>query len=136
MAEEEVVKVRKLVIDGDNAPLNAPLTVHMEYDLARPLAGAVWELIYEADMANKRQAITLASSAPTDLAAGSHQYQHSAPDVKTGDIKKKYLLQVGLLKLTLHAANEPNVTSVNMVTQVTEGGDGVLLRSIMNPTEE
>lgn len=134
MAEEEVVTVSRLVIQGDVAPLTAPLAVHMEYKLNRPLKGAVWEMVYEADMANKRQAIALHSSAPTDLAPGVYQFSHEVPEIKTGDIKEKYLLQVGLLKLALHAADEPNITTVNMVTQVSKTAEG-LMRNIINPAE-
>ena len=133
--EEEVVVIARLRIDGDSAPLNAPLGVHMEFSLKRPVIGAVWELVYEADMANKRQCIALHQSAPADLAPGSHSFQHVVPEVKTGDIKEKYLLQVGLLKLALHGAEEPNIVTVNMVTQVSKV-NGQLMRSIVNPTDE
>jgi hypothetical protein len=135
MSEEEIVKIKRLAIDGDTAPLNAPLGINMEYELTKPVAGACWELIYEADMANKRQAVALHTSAPVDLAPGVHTFQHVAPAVATEGIKEKYLLQVGLLKLTLHGRENPNIVSVNMVTQVTKTADG-LIRSIMNPTDE
>jgi hypothetical protein len=132
---DELVKVNRLTIDGDNAPLNAPLTIALEYELTQPLTGAYWVLTYEADMANKRQTVTVHTTAAADLAPGVHQFQHTAPEVKTGDIKKKYLLQVGLLKLALHSAAVPDVTTINMVTQVSESADG-LIRNIINPADE
>jgi hypothetical protein len=135
MAEEEIVKIKRLEIDGETAPLHAPLGINMDYELTKPVVGACWELIYEADMANKRQAVALHTSAPVDLAPGTHTFQHAAPEVKTEGIKEKYLLQVGLLKLTLHGTDNPNIVSVNMVTQVSKTGDG-LIRSIMNPADE
>lgn len=134
-AEAELVNVGKLVIDGSDAPLEAPLTLHLTYSLTKPLAGAYWELIYEADMASdKKKSVTLHATEPADLGVGEHQFQHTAPKIETAGIKEKYLLQVGVLKLTLHSANEPNAIEINMITQVVKQGD-VLVRSIVNPTE-
>lgn len=134
MAEEEILVVEALNIAGDVAPLNAPLTLDVKYKLAAAVPGAHWELVYEADMANKRQAVALHTTAPADLAAGVHAFTHTVPEIKTEGIKEKYLLQVGLLKLTLHSASTRNIVSVNMMTQVSKGPDG-LMRSIISPLE-
>lgn len=133
-----MLKVLELRIEPTAVcPLNAPLSIALVYQLMEPVPAAVWEIVYEADFTNKRQAIHIHSAAPVDLPVGTFSFAHSVDTVKTDGIKEKYLLQVGVLKLTLkgnHGAE--NVASVNMVTQVSKDpATGVLLRNIMNPLE-
>lgn len=138
MEEREVLRVNELVIEPNgNCPLNAPLSVSMKYTMLEPVAGAVWEMVYEADFTNKRQTIPIYTAPVLDLTIGEHTFHHAVPSVNTGAVKEKYLLQVGVLKLTLRGNNgTENVTSVNMVTQVSrDPATGTLLRNIMNPLE-
>ena len=137
MQEEDILKLEGLIIEPNNCPLSAPLNISMKYTLIKPVPGATWEVVYEADYTNKRKAIALHTTAPADLQPGTHQFTHTIPEIKTGDIKEKYLLQVGVLKLTLKGGGgSDNLAVVNMVTQVMKGDDGVLTRMIMNPIEE
>lgn len=134
MEEQEILKIDALAIAPDMCRLQDPLTIDMKYTLLQPVPSGIWELIYEADYTNKRQVIALNQSVPADLAAGSHTYQVSLPELKTDGIKEKHLLQVGVLKLTLHKGAE-KVTSINMVTQVTKDASGALIRNIISPLE-
>ncbi len=136
MQEEDILKVKALVIEPNDCPLSAPLHVSLKYTLLKPVPAGSWDLVYEADYTNKRQCIALHRSDPVDLVAGDHEFSHTVPTIKTEGVKEKYLLQVGVLKLTLHGqAGAENVAVINMVTQVTKKEDG-LHRSIMNPMDE
>lgn len=138
MQEREVLKIIDLRIEPEGAcPLNAPLSITMTYQLMEPVPAAVWELVYEADFTNKRQVIPVYSASATDMQPGTFTFAHAVEAVKTDGVKEKYLLQVGLLKLTLKGGNgSDNVASVNMVTQVSKDPvTGVLVRNIMTPLE-
>lgn len=136
MQEADVLKLDKLLIEPNDCPLSAPLNITMQYTLLQPAPSATWHIVYEADTTNKQKLIELySSSAPTDLPAGTHTFTHTLPEIKTDGVKEKYLLQVGVMKLTLRSKDE-GVAVVNMVTQVSKGADGQLIRSIMNPAEE
>lgn len=138
MEEREVIRINQLVIEPNGTcPLSAPLALRMTYQLLEPVASATWELVYEADFTNKRHCIHLHTTTPVDLVPGVYEYAHSVDAVKTEGVKEKYLLQVGLLKLTLKGANRTDlVASVNMVTQVSKDpASGILLRNVMTPLE-
>jgi hypothetical protein len=138
MEEREVLRIRELHIDPNAiCPLNSSLSIAMVYELLEPVPAATWELVYEADFTNKRQGIHIHTTVAGDLVPGVHSFAHAVDAVKTEGVKEKYLLQVGVLKLTLKGGNRTdNVASVNMVTQVSKDpASGVLLRNIMNPLE-
>lgn len=138
MDEREVLRIVDLQLQPDgNCPLNAPLSITMTYQLLEPVPAAIWELVYEADFTNKKQTIPIYATSAVDLEPGTHVFAHAVDAVKTDSIKEKYLLQVGLLKLTLKGGNgADNVASVNMVTQVSkDASTGTLLRSIITPLE-
>lgn len=140
MEEQEILKLEAVSIVPDMCRLQDPLAVSIKFTLQQPVPCAIWELIYEADYTNKRQVIALHQSEPRDLAAGAHEYAVSLAELKTEGIKEKHLLQVGVLKLTLQGKGGKNgamenVTSINMVTQVTKDGSGTLIRNIISPLE-
>lgn len=134
-AAPELLTVEACQIEPNMCPLEAPISIAVQYALAQPVVGAVWELVYEADYTNKRKAIALHTTPAADLEAGKHTFHHAVPEIKTEGIKEKYLLQVGLLRLTLHSATEKNVVSINMVSQISKGADGKLTRCIISPLE-
>lgn len=135
MSEEEILKVEQMLIEPNICPLNAPLSISMQFSINRPIYQMQWELVYEADFTNKRKTVNLQVTPCGDVAAGSHVFQVQLPGINTDGIKEKYLLQMGVLKLTLHGANEPNICSVNMVTQVSKDDNGTLIRNIISPLE-
>lgn len=138
MDEREVLRLIDLQLQPDgHCALNAPLSIAMTYQLLEAVPAATWELVYEADFTNKKQSVPIYATAAVDLAPGTHTFAHAVDSVKTDGIKEKYLLQVGLLKLTLKGANgADNIASVNMVTQVSKDpASGTLLRNIMTPLE-
>ena len=69
-----------------------------------------------------------------DLEIGDHDFSFVRDHLPVEGVKEKYLLQVGVLKLILRA-EEGNVTSVNMVSQVIKGKDGTLMRNVISPVE-
>lgn len=144
--EEEVLQIKSLLIEPNDCPLHAPLSITMEYSLRQTIPNAFWDITYEADFANKKHTIPIASSAPTaSLQAGNHTFHHSVPTINTSAIKEKHLLQMGLVKLTLKsmqvqegglATAAVGVTSVNLMVQVTKDAtSGTLMRSILSPLE-
>ncbi len=136
MAEADVLTVTRVDIEPNDCPLQAPIAITMQFTLHKPIAGARWDVVYEADYTNKKQALLLHRSHPVDLAPGAQVFSHHVPEVRTDSIKEKYLLQVGLLRLTLSSATEEDIVSVNMVTQVSKDpATGALLRNIFNPLE-
>jgi hypothetical protein len=138
MEEREVLRIVDLQLQPDGScPLNAPLSISMTYQLLERVPAASWELVYEADFTNKKQTVPLYATGAVDLEPGTHTFVHALDAVKTEGIKEKYLLQVGLLKLTLKGGNgTDNVASVNMVTQVSKDpSTGTLLRNIITPLE-
>ena len=135
---EEVIKLTKFTISPDSvAPLKAPLTLEMEYTLSAPIADGVWDLAYVADYTQKRYEIPLHQTPVGKLAPGAHAYAHTLAAIPTEGVKEKYLLQVGLLRLSLRdAASAENVASINMVVQVSKDATGALVRNIMSPLDE
>lgn len=137
MEEQEIIKLTKFSINPDGVcPLGAPLSLEMGYTLLSPVANAQWELVYVADYTQKRVEIPLHTNTVGSLAAGPHTYSHTLETIPTTGVKEKYLMQVGLLKLTLKAdGGKENVASVNMVVQVSKDGSGALIRNIISPME-
>ena len=139
MQEEDILKIETLLIEPNDCVLDAPLNLAMKYKLLKPISGATWSIVYEADTAGKKKQIALHTSEPLDLAAGvSHEFAHTIPTITTEGVKEKYLLQVGVLKMTLMSktSGENGEALINMMCQVTKSDEGKLMRSIMNPTEE
>lgn len=137
--DKEYIKVTKLIISPDAvAPLKAPLAIEMQYEVLTPIANASWEMVYVADYTQKRVEIPLhATAVMGTLAPGPQGYSHKLDTIPTEGVKEKYLLQVGLLKLTLKANNGADcIASVNMVVQVSKDGSGALVRNIMSPLDE
>jgi hypothetical protein len=132
----EVVTVTAVSVEPNECPLAAPLAINMSYTLAKPLVNAVWEVVYEADYTNKRKAVALHTTEPVAaLAAGGHAFAYACPEIKTEGIKEKYLMQVGLLRLTLHAQGEANIVSVNMMIMVSKDSTGQLIRNVISPLD-
>ena len=139
MDEVDVLTVKSLTLKPDviGAPLEAPLSITIEYAVNVAVKDPKWVLQFEADYTQKRVAVLLHSEACPNLAVGgNHTLTINLDTIPVAGIKEKYLLQVGLLKLTLLAnGGAENVTSINMVTQVSKDGNGALVRNIMNPLE-
>ena len=134
--EPMIVKVLALDASPNQCRLSDPLTLTMQYYLAYPVEGAIWELVFEADFTNKRKAVVLYQSPPEQLTPGQLVFQHSMPYVNVEGIKEKYLLQMGVLKLTLHSSMERDLVSVNTLVQVTKDPTtGDLIRTLIPPEE-
>ena len=136
--ELDVIDVLRVDIEPNDCPLQAPLNLTVHFNVRTPAVGVHWELDYEADYTNKRHVIALyRSPAPFDLVmTGAPQsFSHFVPQVNTDAVKEKYLLQVGLLRLSLVDGAGSPIVSVNMVAQITKDASGVLLRSIISPLE-
>ena len=132
-----IVKVMSLDALPNQCPLSDPLTLTMQYYLAQPVDGAVWELVFEADYTNKRKAVTLYAAPAENLQPGQLVFQHAMPCINVDGIKEKYLLQMGVLKLTLHSAFERDLVSVNTLVQVfKDPATGQLIRNLIPPDEE
>lgn len=132
--EPEIVQLQKIDIEPNGCPIQMPLSITMHYNLTEPVRDAVWSIVYEADYTNKKQAISIFTSEPSSLAPGAHVFHHHAERITVDGIKEKYLLQIGVLKLTLHSRGEP-ITSVNLISQVSRDGQGNIIRNIISPTE-
>lgn len=138
MQEEDILSVQHCVVEPNMCALNAPLSVAIQFTLVKPVANAYWELVYEADTANKRVAVVLARTEPVaEMPAGvPMSFQHTVPEIKTEGVKEKYLLQVGVLRLALRSGADANVAAINMISQVSKDpSTGALIRNIISPLE-
>ena len=125
MDEVDVLTVTSLKLNPDviGAPLESPLSITLQYVVNVAVKDPKWLLVFEADYTQKRASVLLHSEDCPNLPASAspHTLTINLNTIPIAGIKEKYLLQVGLLKLTLVANNgADNLTSINMVTQVSK----------------
>ena len=130
-----VIDVKEIEIDPVIAPLNAPLDLTLRYTSDRNLGdGAYWDMSYTVDVSGKRIILPLGRTAADVQAApaGNTACIHVESFNVKG--KRKHILNVGLLCLSLKTGDEDSVIDVRLVVQVMDR-EGELTRHIMNPLE-
>lgn len=128
------VNVKSIALEpSELAPIEAPVTVRMEYEIDAALASARWQLRYVADHAHKRHVVEIADTESAPLVAGAHQFEYTIDDIGVANLSRAVVLNVGLLLLTL-LDGDAEILQVSMVTQVLER-DGQLVRLVLNPLE-
>merc|ERR1711991_465466 len=132
-AMAEVLNVRSLEVEPNNCTFDQPVVISMVFD-SKGISDCTWEVQYEADYTNKRHIIQLCSLGPADYPAGEHTVDLKIPAVVTEGVKERRLMSMGILKCILFSGKE-EVASVNLVTQVSRGEDGKLVRFMMSPLE-
>ena len=137
MSEEEPaisVQVEAISIEPNNCPLEEQLDLAMQFTCEKPVADASWRVRFIADQTGKRKIVELGATATESYGAGPQRMQFSVPKVSVEHLSRHLLTNVGLLLATLYSGEE-EVLQVSMVTQVTPGDDGTLIRSVYNPLE-
>ncbi len=134
--DDDIIQVLRVDITPNQCALQAPLSITVHYELKRPVPAAAWDLVFEADYTNKRHAIQLGGTVVGDLPPGPGVIRQDLAEIRTDGVKEKYLLQVGLIRLSLRSGDSAPLVSVNMVTQVAkDAATGALIRDIINPLE-
>ena len=128
------VEVTALRVSPEDAcPIEAELTLGVDFAVDSDLTAARWELRYIADHAHRRHVVELGQTEPRALAKGSHTLEHTVRDFGVSGLSKAVVINVGLLVLTLHdGASE--LLQISLVVQVLEK-DGAVHRIVLNPME-
>ena len=145
----DILTIRSITIDPPYGRLSEPLTLRVAYTLHEALIGSAWELEYEIDIAmgsagfggspsRPMGPLTVFRSAqPHDLSVGEHMFEHMVAGIDVSGYKEHQLLQLGVMRLTLHSTTVADVISINMMTHVTKDeATGTLMRSVTNPLDE
>mmetsp|Transcript_4552 Transcript_4552/g.11736 ORF Transcript_4552/g.11736 Transcript_4552/m.11736 type:complete len:133 (-) Transcript_4552:196-594(-) len=128
------IDVKSIVLEpSEAAPVEAPLTVRMDYAVDTPLADARWQVRYVADHAHKRHIVEIGATPSAPLAAGTHHLEYTIDDIGVNGLSRAVVLNVGLLMFLLFDG-ETEIIQVSMVTQVIDQ-DGKLTRLVLNPLE-
>eukprot|EP01060_Flectonema_neradi_P014081 TRINITY_DN207_c5_g1_i1.p1 TRINITY_DN207_c5_g1~~TRINITY_DN207_c5_g1_i1.p1 ORF type:complete len:156 (+),score=30.53 TRINITY_DN207_c5_g1_i1:71-469(+) len=130
----EVIALQSLSIEPNNCPFSDPVVISIQFD-SKGVEAATWKVAYEADVTNKRHVIELCQQGPIDYSAGNHSVDLKIPSVNTEGVKTRYLMTMGILKCALFSGDE-EVSSINIVTQVSKDESGKLVRLMMSPVEE
>lgn len=134
MADVVTAEVTHLSIEPEGlCPLDAELTLGVEFTVDVSLALAHWRLRYVADHAHERRVIELGSTPAGPLAKGAHTLRHRVKGLGVGGLSKAVLLNVGLLRLALHDG-ERELLQLSLVVQVLEKDD-VVSRLVLNPID-
>eukprot|EP01006_Ploeotia_vitrea_P027229 TRINITY_DN60081_c0_g1_i1.p1 TRINITY_DN60081_c0_g1~~TRINITY_DN60081_c0_g1_i1.p1 ORF type:complete len:132 (+),score=22.98 TRINITY_DN60081_c0_g1_i1:105-500(+) len=128
------VTVTKIDVSPNNCPISEKLDLTVTFKVDKPVQQGVWQLKYEVDYTFKRHILDVANAEAKDYAAGEHTVSLSVPSLDVSGVKRKTLLNMGLMRLVFLSGGE-HISDVNMVVQVTEGPEDALLRNIMSPLE-
>jgi hypothetical protein len=101
----------------------------------------VWRISYMIDTVMKRQILHLISTDPESYTGGSeHEIKIKTPSINVEGVKRKHLMNVGLLMLEGGRMNDEGElekeVSVNMIVNVTPDKDGGLTKLVINPMDE
>lgn len=133
MAREEV-GVSKITIEPNNCPLESPIRMAISFTCPTEISEARWVVRFIADQVDKRKIIELGCTPTVNYSAGPQQMDFSVDQVDVAHLKRHVLANVGLLLAVLYSGEEERL-QISMVTQVTPGPDGNLVRSVFNPLE-
>eukprot|EP00002_Diphylleia_rotans_P004170 TRINITY_DN12_c0_g4_i1.p1 TRINITY_DN12_c0_g4~~TRINITY_DN12_c0_g4_i1.p1 ORF type:complete len:133 (+),score=39.98 TRINITY_DN12_c0_g4_i1:55-453(+) len=128
------ITVKAIDISPNHCPLEKELNLTIDFETAKDIAQAKWELKYVVDYSGKQYVIELGKSNPGSYKKGSHKFSFSVAAIDVSTVKKSVLSNVGILSATLYDGAE-EIIAINMVSDVTKTREGVLQRNIFSPLE-
>lgn len=133
---EENFSFSSLAIEPELSPISAPVKLTLSFSSKAELGPDFrWRVSYMVDTVMKRQILRLCETEPGILAAGDTQtVEIQTPEIDVAGVKRKHLLNVGLLMVEGLTGEDREEVKLNMVVQVTPDGEG-LQKLIISPLE-
>ena len=122
---EEVFKITSLTVSPDKSKIEDGIKIDLKFVPVRDWQNTSWRLMYVIDTSKKRLVLNLYTSENTETYSKGEDYEWNFKwdDISLEGVKKKYLLNTGLL--VLEAAENADFDSsviikINMMVMISE----------------
>ena len=135
----EQLSLISLSIDPETSPINKGIDLKLLFKVSKsPIKELSLEVTYKVDMASKSSRLELLRENVGEWDMGEHEIVLKVPDIDLEGIKRRELLNVGLLAVRavdLQREGEGELILINMLVQVTKGEEKTLFKKIISPFE-
>ena len=97
--QDQLLQLTHVAIDPNNCPLDAPLTVEIEFESLFDFPSTHWEITFIADYANKRKMVRLGATEEQHMPVGPGSMAFSIDSVDVMALGRHVLANVGRVAL-------------------------------------
>jgi len=104
----------------------------VEFKLLSSISEGRWTVQFIVDSAAERRTIVLGSIDNLKYSTGSHSFVFSVGQVDVSSLSRNTLFNIAELVLEF-SVSDKTLQMLRLVTQITKGKDGQLLRRVLSP---
>ncbi len=135
----DIFTVHSLSLEPETSLISAPLSLTLVFSVLKSLPGSLtWNLTYLLDYTGTRHSKVLFTSDKAEEYQVGEKYTVTitTPEIDISQVKRKVLLNVGLMSLEARSGEEA-VFTLNMVTHVSRDkeDDQILKKTVLNPID-